>query len=317
MAIVVRDGVAPFELAVVCEVFGLARPEILDPWPYEVVLCSEGGVPVRTDAGFVVDGMQPLSLVDHADTIAVPATSCDSTVAPTAAVVDVLQRAHRRRARIFSVCTGAFALAHAGLLDGRRVTTHWMHADRLRAQFPDLEVDPDVLYVDAGNVLTSAGTAAGIDLCLYLMRNDHGAEVANAVARRMVVPPHRDGGQAQFVQPAIDMEDDDPLSATLDWAVAHLDEPLAVETLARRALLSPRTFARRFRAVTGTTPLQWVLRQRILLAQRLLETTELPVEVIAQRCGFGSATVLRTHFRRMVGTSPLGYRRTFNAQRAS
>jgi len=169
-----------------------------------------------------------------------------------------------------------------------------------------------VLYVDDGQILTSAGTAAGIDLCLHVMRMDIGAKSANAVARRMVVPPHRDGGQAQFVVAPVPAENDnDPLAATLDWALGHLDEPITVETLARRALTSPRTFARRFRAASGTTPLQWLLRQRILLAQQLLETTDLPIEVVAQRCGFGSASVLRTHFRRLVNTSPLSYRRTF------
>ncbi len=218
---------------------------------------------------------------------------------------------------MLSVCSGAFALAHAGLLDGRRATTHWMYTTRLARGFPAVNVDPDVLYVDDGQILTSAGTAAGIDLCLHVVRLDHGAEVANAVARRMVVPPHRDGGQAQFVrEPLVTECGNDQLAATLDWAVEHLGEPLTVELLARRALMSPRTFARRFRAATGTTPLQWLLRQRILHAQRLLEATDLPVEVIAERCGFGSATVLRTHFRRIVDTSPLGYRRTFH-ERAS
>jgi transcriptional regulator GlxA family with amidase domain len=211
-----------------------------------------------------------------------------------------------------SECSGAFALAHAGLLDGLRATTHWMYTDRLATRFPNIDVDPDVLYVDAGQILTSAGTAAGIDLCLHVVRLDHGVEVANAVARRMVVPPHRDGGQAQFVEAPVGAGDGtDPLAATLDWALAHLDEPLTVEDMARRALMSPRTFARRFRAVTGTTPLQWLLRQRILNAQRLLESTDLPVELIAQRSGFGSASVLRTHFKRMLDTSPLTYRRAF------
>jgi transcriptional regulator GlxA family with amidase domain len=192
-----------------------------------------------------------------------------------------------------------------------------MYTDQLAQGFPAIKVDPNVLYVDDGQILTSAGTAAGIDLCLHIVRLDHGAEVANAVARRMVVPPHRDGGQAQFVREAVVTEcESDQLAATLDWAVEHLDKPLTVELLARRALMSPRTFARRFRDAAGTTPLQWLLRQRILHAQRLLETTDLPVEVIAERCGFGSATVLRTHFRRLVDTSPMSYRRTFH-ERAS
>jgi AraC family transcriptional activator FtrA len=216
-----------------------------------------------------------------------------------------------------TVCSGAFALAHAGLLDGRKATTHWRYAAQLAEQFPAIQIDPDVLYVDEGQILTSAGTAAGIDLCLHVVRRDHGLAIANAIARRMVVPPHRDGGQAQFVESPIDIEGDgDPLAATLDWALEHLDEPLAVETLAHRALMSPRTFARRFRAVSGTTPLQWVLRQRISSARRMLETSDVPIEIIAQRCGFGSAAVLRTHFRRVLGTAPHSYRRTFRGDGA-
>lgn len=311
------DGASPFEFAVVCEVFGLERPEILDPWPYELVLCSDGGRPVKTSLGFTIGGLQPLSAADTADTIVVPASGADAVRPPSDEMIAALQRAHRRGVRLLSVCSGAFPLAHAGLLDGRRATTHWMYTSRLAEAFPSVNVDPNVLYVDDGQILTSAGTAAGIDLCLHVVRTDHGAEVANAVARRMVVPPHRDGGQAQFVREAVVTEcESDQLAATLDWAVEHLDESLTVELLARRALMSPRTFARRFRDATGTTPLQWLLRQRILHAQRLLESTDLPVEVIADRCGFGSATVLRTHFRRLLDTSPLGYRRTFH-ERAS
>jgi transcriptional regulator GlxA family with amidase domain len=261
--------------------------------------------------------MRPLSAADRADTIVVPAGSTDAIEPPSRELISTLQRAHRRGTRLLSVCSGAFTLAHAGVLDGLRATTHWLYTDRLAKQFPAIHVDPNVLYVDEGQILTSAGTAAGIDLCLHVVRADYGADVANAVARRMVVPPHRDGGQAQFVQPSIDVEGEcDSLAATLDWAIAHLEQPLSVELLARRALMSPRTFARRFRDSIGTTPLQWVLRQRILHAQRLLETTNLPVEVIAERSGFGSATVLRTHFKRILDTSPVGYRRTFN-ERAS
>ena len=303
-------GVAPFELAVVCEVFRLDRPEIMDPWPYTVILTSPDGPTVRTNSGFSIDGVRPLRVLDKADTIVVPAWTGPSR--PPEAMITALQRAYSRGTRIMSVCSGALALAHAGLLDGRRATTHWMHTQELADAFPDIDVDPNVLYVDEGQILTSAGTAAGIDLCLHVTRLDHGVEFANAVARRMVVPPHRDGGQAQFVVTPIEVDDcGDPLAATLDWAFEHLNEPLTVEILARRAMLSPRTFARRFRAVTGTTPLQWLLRQRILEAQRLLETSDLPVEAVAQRCGFGSASVLRTHFKRMLNTSPLVYRRTF------
>jgi transcriptional regulator GlxA family with amidase domain len=308
----VTHGVAPFELAVICEVFGLARPEILDPWPYELIIASPDGPTVRTNQCFSLDGVRPLSALDRADTIIVPAWSGDASLTPPEPMLAALRRAYRRGARLMSVCSGAFALAHAGLLDGRRATTHWMYTERLATNFPEIDVDPNVLYVDAGQILTSAGTAAGIDLCLHVFRLDHGVDVANAVARRMVVPPHRDGGQAQFVEAPVEADDgNDPLAATLDWVLEHLDEPLTVEVMSRRALMSPRTFARRFRSVTGTTPLQWLLRQRILQAQRLLESSDLPVEVIAQRCGFGSASVLRTHFKRMLDTSPLTYRRTF------
>jgi transcriptional regulator GlxA family with amidase domain len=308
----VTHGVAPFELAVICEVFGFERPEIIDPWPYQLVIASPDGPRVQTNQCFAIDSVRPLSALDRADTIIVPAWSGDASLTPPEPMVAALRKAYRRGARLMSVCSGAFALAHAGLLDGRRATTHWMYTDRLAAAFPSIDVDPDVLYVDEGQILTSAGTAAGIDLCLHVVRLDHGVEVANAVARRMVVPPHRDGGQAQFIKAPIEADDgNDPLAATLDWVLEHLDEPLTVEVMSRRALTSPRTFARRFRSVTGTTPLQWLLRQRILHAQGLLESTDLPVELIAQRCGFGSASVLRTHFRRVLDTSPLAYRHTF------
>jgi transcriptional regulator GlxA family with amidase domain len=211
-----------------------------------------------------------------------------------------------------SYCSGAFALAAAGILDGRPATTHWMYAADLARRYPAVHVVPDVLYVDDGQVLTSAGTAAGIDLSLHIVRLDHGSDVANLVARRMVVPPHRDGGQAQYVDvPVAPVEDTVVLGPTLDWIVDHLAEPLTVEAMAAHAMVSPRTFARRFRAVTGTTPLQWLLLQRVAHARRLLETTGLPVERIADASGLGSAANLRTHFQRVVGTSPTTYRRTF------
>jgi transcriptional regulator GlxA family with amidase domain len=227
-------------------------------------------------------------------------------------VGQALRRAHRRGARFASLCSGAYVLAAAGLLDGGRATTHWMYTEDFACRFPEIDVDPGVLYVGDGQVWTSAGTAAAIDLCRHFVRMDHGAEVANVVARRMVVPAHRDGGQAQFVQaPVPETCRDDDLATTLDWAVEHLDQELEVEDLARRAKMSPRTFARRFKLATGTTPLQWLLTQRVVLAQRLLEGTDLPVEAVAGRCGFGSAATLRQHFARVVGTSPGAYRQTF------
>jgi transcriptional regulator GlxA family with amidase domain len=303
------DGVAPFELAVACEVFGIDRSDLVDPW-YRFKVCAIDS-PVRTSIGFTIDTPYGLDDLARADTVIVPASSHDEEQ-PSPLLIDALQRAHRRGARIMSVCSGAFTLAAAGLLDGRRATTHWVHADELARRYPSIDVDPKVLYVDEGDVLTSAGTAAGIDLCLHVVRLDHGAEVANAVARRMVVPPHRDGGQAQFVdQPMAPSAGEDPLAGVLGWMLEHLDEQLSVDDLAARAAMSPRTFARRFRAVTGTTPLQWLLSQRIVLAQRLLETTDESVELVAHRCGFSTAAGMRQHFQRVTGTSPLAYRRTF------
>jgi transcriptional regulator GlxA family with amidase domain len=218
-----------------------------------------------------------------------------------------------RGGRVMSVCSGAFVLAAAGLLDGRRATTHWRYAAALAERYPRIDVDQNVLYVDAGPVLTSAGTAAGIDLCLHLVREEHGTAVANAVARRMVVPPHRDGGQAQYVEAPVPAPRRDDLGDLLTWAVEHLDQPLSVESLAARALMSPRTFARRFRAATGTTPYAWLLHQRTLLAQRLLEAGH-GVEEVARRSGFGSAATLREHFARARGTSPSAYQRAFAAR---
>ena len=227
-------------------------------------------------------------------------------------LLSAVQKAHARGARLLSICSGVFVLAAAGLLDGRPATTHWRYADDLARLYPTIDVRPDVLYVDDGEVMTSAGTAAGIDLCLHVVRLDYGAEIANSVARRMVVAAHRDGGQAQFVErPVLTDAGDDALGKALGWALEHLDEPLSIEQLASRAHMSPRTFARRFRAAYGTTPYRWLLLQRLLLARRLLETTDRPIERIAEQAGFGTAAALRVHFRRSVTTSPLAYRRLF------
>jgi transcriptional regulator GlxA family with amidase domain len=308
--------VAAFELAVAHEVFGLDRSELIDPWyEFRVVATSDEPIAVA-DGTWTINTPWRLADLADADTVVIPAWK-DLDRDPPAAVLDALRAAHARGARIVSVCSGAFLVAATGLLDGRRATTHWMYADEFARRYPAVILDADVLYVDAGDGLfTSAGTAAGIDLCLHIVRLDHGAEVTNAVARRMVVPAHRDGGQSQFVAAPVPDEPGDigTLAPILDWAVAHLDEPLTVEELARRALMSPRTFARRFRDSTGTTPLQWLLRQRILHAQQLLEATELPVEIVASRCGFGSATALRVHFRRSTGTTPQSYRRAFHRE---
>jgi transcriptional regulator GlxA family with amidase domain len=316
VAAVVLHGVAPFELAVACEVFGIDRSELGVPW-YRFLVCAAEPPPIRTSVGFTIDTPHGLEGLREADLIVVPPGQGESD-SPPAALLDELRRAHDRGARIMSVCTGAFILAAAGLLDGRPATTHWAHAAELAARYPKIKLDPGVLYVDDGDILTSAGTAAGIDLCLHIVRQDHGAEIANGVARRMVVPPHRDGGQAQFVdQPLPDLPACDPFTEALVWVEAHLGEPITVEDLAARSAMSPRTFARRFRATTGTTPHQWLLRQRVLLAQRLLEGSDLSIDLVAGRCGLGTATNLRQHFQRLLHTTPNAYRRTFQAEAAS
>jgi AraC family transcriptional regulator, transcriptional activator FtrA len=325
VAALVGSRVAAFELGVVHEVFGLDRSDYGDPW-YEMRVVAAYGSPIpvnlhsrgfdgASDTGsWSVSTPFGLDALADVDTLAV-VTWPDLGKPSPPEVLDAVRGVHERGGRVFSVCSGAFLLAEAGLLDGRRATTHWMYSEDLAKQFPAVDVDPDVLFVDGGDgIFTSAGTAAGIDLCLHLVRLDHGADVANMVARRMVVPPQRDGGQAQFVHtPVPSRPDDDSIAATLGWAMANLDKALQVDDLARRAMLSPRTFARRFQSVTGTTPMKWLAKQRVLHAQRLLETTDLPVEVIAHECGFGTATVLRTHFRRVAGTSPQAYRRVFRA----
>lgn len=314
VAALVGSRVAAFELGVVHEVFGLDRSEYADPW-YECRLVAAYRSPIAvTDGDWTVSTPWTLDDAADADTLVVVAWP-DFHLPVPRRVLDAVRAVHERGGRLLSVCSGAFLLAATGLLDGRRATTHWMYAAELARRHPAIEIDPDVLFVDSGNrIYTSAGTSAGIDLALHIVRLDHGAEVANALARRMVVPPQRDGGQAQFVDaPVPEVADDDTIAATLEWAVTNLDQPLQVEDLARQAMLSPRTFARRFRAVTGTTPMRWLARQRVLHAQRLLETTDLPVEMVAQRCGFGTGAAFRTHFRRIAGTSPLSYRRTFRA----
>lgn len=233
-------------------------------------------------------------------------------------LLNTLREAYERGARIISFCTGAFLLAAAGLLDGRRVTTHWAWAAELAACYPTAQVDPRVLYIDDGQILTSAGTAAAIDLSLYVVRKDYGAEIAAAVARRMVVPLHRDGGQAQYIEMPLPVpREDEPFGATLAWMATHLSEDLTVEQMAACAVMSPRTFARRFRATLGTTPHQWLLQQRIVMAQRLLETTSEPIERIAEGCGFSSAATLRLHFQRLLHVSPQSYRHAFHREKVA
>jgi transcriptional regulator GlxA family with amidase domain len=301
VALAATEGMRSFELAVAYEVFGAA--------PYEVVICGSGSMRIGR---FRLDPDGDLTALVTADTVIVPALD-DVVDAPPADLVAAVRTAHEAGARVVSLCTGAFVLAAAGLLDGRRATTHWAHVAELAARHPLVEVDPDVLYVDAGSVLTSAGKAAAMDLCLHLVRADHGPAVANTIARSLVVPPHRAGGQAQFVTTPVPARDDHPLAELLPWITSRLDQPLTVEDLARRANLSSRHLGRHFRSATGTTPLQWLLNQRIRRAQELLETTDDSIDTIAAATGMGTATTLRRHFNRTVGVPPDTYRRTFRA----
>ncbi|NYD42515.1 GlxA family transcriptional regulator [Nocardioides panaciterrulae] len=312
IVVVAMDRTPLFHLSVPCEVLGADRSDMGLP-RHDVRVARVGRGPVRSSSGVTLQAPYGLEALDDAEVVIVPWWGRLEDEQLPARLLTGLRRAHARGARIVGLCGGAFALAEAGLLDGRRATTHWRYAEELAARYPQVRVDPRVLYVDEGDVLTSAGTAAAIDLCLHLLRSLSGAEVANAVARRMVVPPHRAGGQAQYVDvPVPDVRADDGLASAMRWALEHLDRPLGVEELAEQAVMSRRTFTRQFRRRTGTSAHQWLLQQRTILAQRLLETTDLPVELVAGRSGFGSAVTLRTHFQRTLGTSPRDYRATFS-----
>jgi transcriptional regulator GlxA family with amidase domain len=310
VAVLVYDGVAPFELGVLCEVWGVDRSEHGVP-KLDFALCAPRPGTVATNLpGVAISVEQGLDALSDADLICLPAMP---RAAVPADVIEALHAAAGRGVQFLSVCTGAFVLGAAGLLDGRLCTTHWLHVDELQARFPLADVKCDVLYVDDGSVITSAGSAAGIDACLHLLRREFGAAVAATVARRMVVAPHRDGGQAQFVSSPVPTYTADTLQPVLEWMGANLHRDLTVEALARRALMSPRTFARRFKAETGTTPYHWITNQRVLVAERMLEESDETIERIATRAGFSNATAFRHHFARLRGTSPHSYRRSFRA----
>lgn len=310
VGLAVTDGMPVFELAVPCEVFGVDRSDLVDPW-YELRLCAAEPGPLRTTAGLRIDTPYGLDDLLRADTIVVPAVARAVQLDPPRGLVEALRVAHERGRRIMSICSGAYVLAAAGLLDGRRATTHWMNGVDFAHRFPEIDFDPVPLYIDEGDIITSAGTGSAIDACLHLVRQDHGAAVANEVARRMVVPPHREGGQAQYTRIAPVPGRSDSLAHVLDWAREHLGEPLTVPRLAQVAHLSERTFTRRFRDTLGISPLQWLLQQRVRRAQELLETTDESVEDIARRCGFGTAASMRYHFGRVAGVSPQTYRHVF------
>jgi len=309
----VYDGLGTFEFAIVGEVFGLPRPELRVPW-YRFSACSLEAGPARATGGVRLVAPPGLAPLRTAGTIVIPGWRSPAEPPPSA-LLDALRHAHRRGARLVSICSGVFVLAATGLLDGKRATTHWRYHDALRSRYPRIRVEPDVLYVDEGDILTSAGSAAGIDLCLHLVRRDYGAEIANQVARRMVVPPHREGGQAQYVREPIPPAPSAGLAPVMEWAVGRLRASLTVEDLARRANMSPRTFARHFVDETGTTPHRWLTRQRLIAAQRRLETTGEGIDQVAEAAGFDTAETLRYHFRRAFGTTPTAYRTRFSVRR--
>lgn len=315
VAAVATQGVLTFDLAVPCEVFGWDRSYLGVDW-YDFKVCAADPPPLRTCTGFTIDTPYGMDDIASADTIIVPGwSSIDDK--PSDRLVEVLRDAYARGARIASICIGAFVLGWAGLLDHRPCTTHWAFARDFARLFPLARLDPQVLYVDDGQILTSAGTAAGMDLCLHLVRSDHGAEVANGVARRVVMPPHRDGGQAQYIeQPVLPRQGDDGVRRAMQWALSRLDEPLTVEQLARLAAVSVRTFARQFRLATGCTPGEWLLQQRLLRARALLEKTDFGIERVAHEAGFGTAAALRYHFADRLHTTPTAYRRTFRGSPA-
>ncbi|MEU8228153.1 helix-turn-helix domain-containing protein [Actinoplanes sp. NPDC048967] len=311
VAVIALPDVAVFELGVLCELFGYDRTAEGLP-SYEFAVCSVDGAPVRTHAGFSISPAHDLGPTDRADLVAV--VPGNGVAEPPATVLEALRRAHSRGAWVMSVCTGAFALGAAGLLDDRRCTTHWRHADALAARFPRAKVDPDVLYVADGNVITSAGTASAVDCGLHLIREEQGSAVATQLARRMVVPPHRDGGQAQFIETPVQPIECDTLQPLLTHVLETLDQPHTVDTLAAEAHMAPRTFARKFRAETGATPHDWLTGQRVLLARRLLEESDLGIDTIAVRAGFGSAATLRHHFGHRLDTTPQAYRSMFRTR---
>lgn len=313
VAVVAIDGVMAFDLGIPSQVFGAATgPD--GSSLYEVVVCSAGARPVDTSAGFAAAVGHGLDVLARADTVVVPGFAGTSEAAHgriDGEIRQALRSAAQRGARIVSICTGAFALAAAGLLDGRPATTHWRFANRFERLFPSVRLDPNVLFVADGEVLTSAGVAAGIDLCLHIVRIDHGPQVVNRAARRCVVPPLRTGGQAQFIERHLPEHDSTSLASIRAWAMGRLEHSLTLDELAAEARVSVRTLTRRWRAETGLSPLRWLLAQRVQLARDLLESTDLPVEQVAQRAGLGSTASLRAHLQTAVGQSPTGYRRTF------
>jgi AraC family transcriptional activator FtrA len=312
VSVLLYDGMSAFELGIVTEVFGLHRPELDVDW-YRLTICAERPGPVPIVGGATIIARHGLDAFASAATVIVPGVS-DVHGDCSPELVAALRLAGQRGARVVSICSGAFALAAAGLLDGRRATTHWQYADLLARRHPLVDVTPEVLYIDDGDVFTSAGSAAGLDLCVHLVRRDFGPTVANAVARRLVIAPHREGGQAQFIEaPVAEQAEDDRVTRSMAWALADLTRPITVDSLARQAHMSTRTYLRHFTRCTGTSPIRWLVARRVSASLPLLEKTALPVEEVAATVGFETAVTYRHHFARTMRTSPSAYRRAFRS----
>jgi AraC family transcriptional regulator, transcriptional activator FtrA len=306
---VAYDRLCTFEFGCVVEMFALHRPELEVPW-YRFAVCSSERGQLRAAGGITVAAPHSLKILERADTIIVPGWR-DADEAPPADLVRKIRAAHERGARICSICSGVFVLAAAGILDGKKVTTHWRYAERLQQRYPRLRVEPNALYVDEGSVVTSAGSAAGLDMLVHLVRRDYGPNVANRVAQRLVIPPHRDGDQAQYVPRPVAREDAGRLSRLLDWMRANLDKPHSLTSLAKRASMSSRTLLRHFKEATGLAPGEWLIRERVALAREMLESGKVPIARVSDRAGFGSDESFRRHFRLRVGASPVAYQRRF------
>jgi transcriptional regulator GlxA family with amidase domain len=312
VAVIAFNGITPFHLSVPCLVFGGSFRDAEIP-TFEVLVCAADMSPLRTAAGFEIATGFDLTALDSADLVIMPSWHDDCREAPPS-LLDALRRAHHRGARVVGLCLGAFPLAQAGLLDGRSATTHWERVGALAGRYPKVKVNPDVLYVDEGDVLTSAGVAAGLDCCLHLLRQLSGAEAANRRARRLLIAPHRQGGQAQFIERPLPVSSSDSrFSQVLEWVTQHLQQAHSIDSLAERAAMSRRSFTRHFRQSTGTSFKQWLLNQRLAHAQRMLERSDASIELVAQEAGFGTGLSLRQHFRTVLGIPPLAYRTQFRS----
>lgn len=313
IAVLALEGVMPFELGIASRIFATANV-VSGKSLYELATCSLDGAPVAADADFELKVERDAGLLRRADLVVIPPQAATGPTYERGEIPSELAAALGlipRRARTISICTASFVLAAAGLLDGRPATTHWSHVDAFRRLFPQVQLRPDVLFVDDGDILTSAGAASGLDLCLHVLRRDHGAELANQVARRCIIPPWREGGQSQYIEQPLVEPEKSSTAVARSWAMSSLDRPIMLREMASEASMSVRTFTRRFRSEMGVSPGQWLLSQRVGMARRLLETTDLPVEAVARRAGFGSSTSLRLHLHAATGVAPLAYRRSF------